>query len=133
MSQLRCSTFVAMTLTVLEQFCSNSAGRMLSGRGTSSRDKESNRKDASQMRSMQMLVNTDFQQENQKDHKNGRSAKYVHAGKIPAKCPGKPTAQFKSITSNSSSKLDQCIPAPKYWDLPQVLPPSRNSTRIYQH
>ena len=34
---------------------------------------------------MQTLVNTDFKQENQKDHKNGRSAKYIHAGKSPGK------------------------------------------------
>ena len=61
--------------------------------------------------------------------------------KVPAKCPGKPTAQFKPITSNSSSKINQCIPVcylivmynavhcseyaalcpvPKYWDLPHV-------------
>ena len=32
---------------------------------------------------MQALVNTDIKQENQKDHKNGRSAKDIHAGKSP--------------------------------------------------
>ena len=30
---------------------------------------------------MQVLVNTASRQKNQKDHKNGRSAKYIHAGK----------------------------------------------------
>ena len=70
--------------------------------------------------------------------------------KVPAKCPGKPTAQFKPITSDSKIKsvypstplgcnvqLSGCSPyatsciAPKYWDLPQLLPPSWNATRIY--
>ena len=69
--------------------------------------------------------------------------------KVPAKCPGKPTTQFKPITSNSSSKittvypsaplgcniqLSGCSPyatsciAPKYWDLPH-MPPSRTKER----
>ena len=56
---------------------------MLSGGGTSFRDEKSNKQHASRMRPMQTLVNTDFKQENQKDHKNGRSAKYIHAGKSP--------------------------------------------------
>ena len=56
---------------------------MLSGGGTSSRDEKSNKQHALWMRPMQTLVNTDFKQENQKDYKNGRSAKYIHAGKSP--------------------------------------------------
>ena len=62
--------------------------------------------------------------------------------KVPVKCPGKPTAQFKPITSNSSSNLNSVYPstplgsnvqlrdynlyvasciAPKYWDLPHSV------------
>ena len=65
--------------------------------------------------------------------------------KVLTKRPGKPTAQFKPITSNSSSKSKPVYPGtsvgcnvqlsgynpyaalcpvPKYYDLPQLLPPS---------
>ena len=60
MSKLRRSTFATITLTVLERFSRNSAGRMLSGGGASSHDEKTNKQDASWMQSMQMLVNTDF-------------------------------------------------------------------------
>ena len=87
MFHLQHSTFAAITLTVLERFSRNSAGRILSGRGTSSRDEKSNKQHASRMRPMQTLVNTDFKQANQKDHKNGRSTKYIHVGKSPGEMP----------------------------------------------
>ena len=59
--------FAAITLTVIERFSRNSAGQVLSGRGTSSRNEKSNKQGACQMRPMQALVNTASRQENQKD------------------------------------------------------------------
>ena len=67
MSTLRCSTFAAITLTVLERLSRNSGGQMLSGRGTSSHNEKSNKQGASQIRLMQALVNTASRQENEKD------------------------------------------------------------------
>ena len=83
MFTLRRSTFEAGTLTVLERLSWNPGEQIPTGRGTSSRDEKANKQGASQMRPMQALVNTALKQENQKDHKNGRSAKYIHAGKSP--------------------------------------------------
>ena len=108
MSQLRRSTFVAMTLTVLERFSRNSAGRMLLGRGTSSREEKSNKQGTSRIRLMQALVNTDF-----KTGKPERLTRmtvhniYKVPANVPAKSPGKLTAQFKPMTLNSSPN---CIP-----------------------
>ena len=108
MFQLQRSTLAAMTLTVLERFFQNSAGRMLSGKGTSSRDEKSNKQHASWMRPMQAMVNTDF--------KTGKPERlttmtvhniYKVLAIVPEKSPGKQTAQFKPMTLNSSSK---CIP-----------------------
>ena len=39
--------------------------------------------------------------------KNGRSAIHICPVKVPAKCPGKPTDQFKPITSNSNINSNQ--------------------------
>ena len=70
--------------------------------------------------------------------------------KVPAKCPSKLTAQFKPITSNSSSKIKSVYPntplgcnvqlsgyspyaesciAPNYWDLPHRASNGNNGKR----
>ena len=105
MSQSLCSTFAAMTRTILERFLSNSTGMMLSGKGTSSRDKKSNKQSISRERPMQVLVNNGLQ-----IGKPERSPRmtvhniYKVPANVLARSPSKMNAQFKSMTLNSSSK-----------------------------
>ena len=108
MSKLRRSMFATITLTLLERLFPKSAGQVLSGKGTSSHDKKANKQGASQMRPMQALVKHGFK--TRKPERLTRMTIHnIHKvpAIVPAKSPGKRTAQFKPMTLNSSSN---CIP-----------------------